>query len=562
MEDLKYLDILKLNQEQKFDKSLPLMTVSVLSNTTITQVKDVLELKCKKLTGNIKLNIGDYDNIVQDSERYSQSNLVIIFWDIINIIEDFQFQIELMSINEIDALIDKTKNEISLVLKNLSKASKVLFNKFSVGAFNWMSVETGRLDYVCAELNEFLQNSQKINLSLVDLNKVFLKNGVESCIDYRYYSSSKSLYTIGFYKSYVKLIEPYLRVMLGRVKKVLILDCDNTLWGGVIGEDGIQGIQINNTSPKGNIFREVQVLIKKMAREGVLVNLNSKNNFEDVQEVLDKKGFITISNEDLIVKKVNWNNKVQNINEIITELNVGKDSAVFVDDSDFEVNLVRENIKEIDVLQVPKNFYDYPFKIREIAQMFYSGEKSKEDVKRVEMYKAEQKRKDSTEKFKNLNDYIESLEIVMNVVVDDRDNVDRLSQMTQKTNQFNLTTNRYSVSDVITFIESENYKVLSLDVRDKYGNYGITGMSILKVDGEVFEIETFLLSCRILGRGIEKMFYNYIIDYCSGLGCTIIRSSYVKTIKNSQVADFFELNGMNVIDRNDKETLFELKLSN
>ena len=562
MSDLKYSEILKLNKELEFDTSQPLMTVSVLCNTTNSQIKEVLELKCKHLEGNIEVNIGDYDNIVQDSFKFNKSNLVIVFWEAINIIDGLQYEIELMSFEEIDGLVEKTINELTLMLKNLESTSKIIFNKFSASPFTWMSLEKGKLDYFCERLNHFIENSQKVNLSLVDLDKVLLKEGVDNCIDYRFYSSSKSLYTIGFYKTYVKLIEPHLREMLGRVKKVLILDCDNTLWGGVIGEDGVEGIKVDKTSAKGKVYREVQILIKKLAKQGALINLNSKNNYEDVQQVLESPQFMPLSDDDIIIKKVNWNNKVQNINEIIKELNVGLNSTVFIDDSDFEVNLVRENLSEVDIVQVPKKIYNYPFIFRVMSQMFYSTGNTAEDLTRVEMYKTEQKRKEVTTKFDNLDDYINSLEIIAEVSVDPIESIERLAQMTQKTNQFNLTTKRYSKADMTLFVESENFSVFSLSVDDKFGSYGITGLAIIRIDGDKAVIDSLLLSCRILGRKIEIAFFNEIIKFCISKNLKQIDSIFIETKKNIQVKSFYDLMGMKVMNSVGNEKNYTLQLNN
>lgn len=557
MEELSYTEIMQMNNARGYNEQAPLSEVVVMSNITVNPIKELLELKCKLLEGNINLTFGDYDNLVQDSFKYKTSKLVVIFWEAVNLLDGLQYRIEHIDDQLLNELIDKTKKEILMVFQNLSNVSKVLMNKFTAKPFNYMKVAQDKLDLLCLELNTFLEEKAPANVSLIDTEKIFVHLGVRECIDYRYYLSSKSLYTIPFYKSYIKLIEPFLRALFGRTKKLLVLDCDNTLWKGIIGEDGKDGLKISENKGVGMIYWEVQNLIKSLTQEGVLISLNSKNNEQDVEITFSDEDFMPLSNEDIIIKKVNWQNKVQNIKEIVDELNIGMNSVVFIDDSDFEVNLVKESLPEVDVVQVPSKIYDYPFVIRRIREMFYNDALTQEDLKRVEMYKVEQSRKQSEERFDNLEDYINSLKIETKVYIDETDIVERCAQMTQKTNQFNLTTKRYTLNDMNKFLNSEHISVFALDVKDKFGSYGITGLAIVEFINEVAVIDTLLMSCRILGRGIEQSFFEEIRNFVRDKGATVIKANYIKTLKNAQVEEFYDKMGMNLILSNEQEKKYE-----
>lgn len=300
-----------------------------------------------------------------------------------------------------------------------------------------------------------------------------------------------------------------------KLKKAIIFDCDNTLWEGVIGE--------------GNVVANIDIFcdIILLANHGVIVGLCSKNNEGDLADILQEyEPYIS-------VKRINWKDKVSNLKEIAEELNIGLDSIVFVDDSAFEIELVRSKLP--DVLCI------YPNELSSTVAKWFdlSG-----DFTKTQQYKANYLRKKEEEQFTNIDDYLASLDMVLTVKVNNFDQIPRISELTQKTNQFNLTTRRYTESDIKMFMTYD--KVYSLSVRDKFGDNGLTGVCITNLD----EIDIFLLSCRILGRGIEYAFLDKIVECRVNRGFRYLCGEYIATPKNSQVSDFYAKAGFELYEDN------------
>jgi len=252
--------------------------------------------------------------------------------------------------------------------------------------------------------------------------------------------------------------------------------------------------------------------------------------------------------------RVNWDDKATNIESIVKELNIGIDSVVFIDDSPFEINLVKTRLPEVATFQVPNKIQDYPILFRNIMKLFYSVSNTNEDKSRTVQYKQESLRKESTSQYSDLISYLKSLKIKISISINDNRIIPRLSQMTQKTNQFNLTTKRYSESDIERFIFSTEHDVISWSVSDKFGDSGITGLCIIEFSKESTIIDTFLMSCRILGRNIEYVVLDYIIKYLRSKGVINVSSIYIKTMKNKQVSDFYIACGFQVISHCAKTT--------
>lgn len=552
---LKYTEILAANQ--KLGKSLQGKDypVGIISNITVNQLKEIFEYSLRNEGINASCTMGNYDNIVQDSGRMSNNKLVVIFWELANIIDGFQYKAGLMSTEVLSDLIERVKNELSFVFNNLKDTTHVVINSFSSLVFNVYSIDTNNFDKIANELNQYLAANLPPNFTIINTDKIIAQLSMEKSIDLRYFYSSKALYSIDFYKSWSDFVLPLVRSLNGKAKKALIFDCDNTLWKGVLGEEGFDNILISGTQPGGAPFEEVQSLAKQLSREGIIVGLCSKNNPGDVDEVLAKHPKMTLKEEDLTIKKVNWTDKVSNLESIARTLNIGKDSLVFVDDSNFEINFVKEALPEIITIKVPEKISDYPRIIRKNLELFYNASKTVEDLKRVKMYKEQEKREESKTGFENLESYIKSLNITLEIYINDPAIIPRMSQMTQKTNQFNLTTIRYSESDIQKFVDSPDYTVVAIGVNDKFGDNGITGLAIIKYVGIQAEINTFLMSCRIIGRNIENCFFDYLIDLLMKKDIRILNASYIKTLKNNQVSNFYDNLGF-TLEKEEKDNKY------
>jgi len=412
MEGLKYFEILKeLKQLRETQAENSCNTkIKVLSNITVNQLSEILEYGLRKENVPAEISIGNYDNIVQDSLTCSEDEIVILFWELINIIDGFEYEIDSLDEEELDSLIIKVKYEMDLVLNNLKGCRLVLWNLFHSLPYS-TALDKSIWKKLVSELNSHLKKHITANVHLIDTNHVIARQGEHISFDIRNYFSSKAFYSVDFFKSYTKHILPVLLSVSGKVKKALILDCDNTLWKGVIGEDGMDGIRLSKRDKGGLPYYVVQRQLLNLYNKGVLLCLCSKNNPEDIDEVLAQHGDMQLRNEHFVVKKVNWEDKVSNLRAIATELNIGLDSLVFVDDADFEVNLVREALPEVNVYQVPEKSYQYPIMMREIAFQFYNPFLTKEDKEKSRHY-LEQKERDSVKKqHRNIEDYLRSLNI-------------------------------------------------------------------------------------------------------------------------------------------------------
>jgi FkbH-like protein len=559
---MNYIEILRRNKELEVEliKYSP-YKISILSNITLNQIKEILECSIRERGVNAKVDFGDYDNIVQDSKNFSSSDCVIVFFEIDNIADNFGYKIELMSNEQIDSIEMKIKTSINFILSNLSKTSTVFFNLFS-SLFDESSIQKeSQLTSLAKRLNQFLVENAPTNLHLINTNQIKAIGSNRKSLDYRFYNSAKSPYTVEFFKNYSNFVTPVIAALNGKAKKILIFDCDNTLWRGIIGEDGLDGIDMSGKGD-GSYFREVQYLVKILQRRGVLIGLCSKNNVHDVDKVLQHHEDMVLRDEDISIKKINWNDKADNLVNIAKELNVGLDSIVFVDDSDFEINNIRQRLPDIETIKVPEKIFQYPSLIRKMSSLFYQESSTDEDLSKASMYRHEQERQESKSSFNNMTEYLQSLKLELNVFIDSKSSFSRIAQLTQKTNQFNLTTKRYSEEDVKKFINNESFSVYTFELADSFGSYGLTGLSIINLKENNAYIDTFLMSCRVIGRNVEINFADYIIMQLKDKGIKKIYASYIKTNKNSQVDNFWERINFNKVRTDKKYVQYELITEN
>ena len=551
MTTLTFAEIIKQNRELESSISGEKYKIAVISNTTISQFKDILEWTLRKEGINADVEVGNYDNLVRDSASYSGHNAVIVFWDAANLLDGIASSIRLSSDAEVNELKGRFRAEIQMVLNNLSGTPLVLFNKFSSKLFENCSLGDSAFFRLCESLNDTLRDFSKPNQITVNTDRIIGQLTSAQTINLRQFYTSKALYTTQFYLAYANAVKPAFLAANGRVKKVLVMDCDNTLWGGIIGEDGIDGIGIGKNTPQGSIFHEVQSIFLALKNQGVLLALCSKNNPEDVQDVLLNHPEMVIRDADIVAKKVNWMDKASNIKDLSLELNVGLDSFVFVDDSDFEIGLVKKECPQVTCIQVPKNIYDYPQIARAVSSEFYKLSNTAEDSRKTEMYLEEQERKNLAGKFESIDEYLASLGLKIKFYWGKAAPIPRASQMTQKTNQFNLTTRRYTEEEISRFINSPLHRLAVFSVSDNFGDSGVTGLIIISENPETpneCEIDSFLMSCRVLGRNIELKFFDEVIQKLKAEGYKTIKALFIPTSKNAQVANFYEKVGFSPVD--------------
>jgi FkbH-like protein len=543
------LEIMLLKEEQ--------IKIKILSNITLNQLKPALEYSLRKNGLNANLTIGQYDNIIQESCNIKPDEIPIIFWELSNIKENILFEIETFDEKTFEIYLNKVKSELKIVFQNLKKSKIVIFNKFSHLLFSYSNLKETNFEIFTSKLNYYLNENLPTNFILIDINKPISQVSTLNSIDLRGFYLTKTLYTFTFLSCYSKFISPIIFALYGKSKKAIILDCDNTLWKGIVGEDGLSGISLSEKDKSGVYFKQLHFVLKKIALKGILLGICSKNNYKDVEDVFNSREDFILNTSDFVIKKINWIDKATNLKKISSELNIGIDSLVFIDDSKFEINLINEVMPSVKTIQVPENLYEYPILLLNSLDLFFSLSSSNEDKNRTEMYISNELRQKDKNNFGDFESYLKSLDILLTISNKDKKAIDRIVQLSQKTNQFNLTTTRYTNNEIEYFFQSIEHDIFTLNVSDKYGESGITGLCIVKYDHDNAYIDTLLLSCRILGRNIEKVFLFQILQMIKTKNKKNIFSKYIKTLKNNQVQDFYENSNFELISQtgNTKEYL-------
>jgi FkbH-like protein len=368
--------------------------------------------------------------------------------------------------------------------------------------------------------------------------------GHAAAFDTRFYFRNKAPYTGVFFNELARRIASISRNFGTYFYKVLVLDCDNTLWGGVIGEDLISGIKLGPFDYPGNIYWRMQHEFSALERNGILLCLCSKNNLADVDEVFQSHPEMVLKPSQIIFKKVNWNDKSTNLIELSKELNVGLDSIVFLDDSSFECESVRQQLPMVKTIQVPVNLSQYPQAVHEIKELFMAGGISADSRGKTEQYRQRADALASQVQFESQEAYFFSLKMKVELSCNSISSLERISELTMKSNQFNLTTQRYSETEILHFMQSSDIDIYSFHVSDKFGKSGLTGVIFLRYVDKGVIVENFLMSCRVIGRGVETVLWSKIASNALHRGCDELRAMYVRSAKNSQVVDFYDRLGL------------------
>ena len=333
----------------------------------------------------------------------------------------------------------------------------------------------------------------------------------------------------------------YSRALLGCSKKCLVVDLDNTLWGGVIGEDGLDGIKLGSTYP-GSAFIDFQHSIMGLLSRGVILAVASKNNLSDVEEVFAKHPSMVLQQTDFSAFEVHWNSKVESLNRIANQLNIGLDHLVFVDDNPAECEQVRIHLPRVTVIQLPTQPEHYSKALLENG-WFDTLSISTEDIKRSVLYEQRAQAEALRETATDLEGFYRDLDMTLSFSPVNGKNLPRAAQLTQKTNQFNATTRRYSEGDIAGRMADPAWTLAVVSVADRFGDNGIVGFMMGYVEDKVFTIDTFLLSCRVIGRTVETAMLAYLCEVAASTQAAILVGEIVPTEKNLPVRDVFERHG-------------------
>jgi FkbH-like protein len=351
----------------------------------------------------------------------------------------------------------------------------------------------------------------------------------------------------------------FLHPLTGKVAKAVAVDLDNTLWGGVIGEDGMAGIQVGSEYP-GAAYRELQRALLDLSRRGILLAVCSKNNPEEALAALESHPGMLLRPGHFAAMRINWQDKARNLREIAAELNIGLDAVAFLDDNPVEREHVRTEIPEAMVVLLPDDPMRYAQAVRD-APVFERLTLSEEDRGRNQYYAAGRERAALEQAVSSPEEFYRSLEQVVEIQPANAMTVARVAQLTQKTNQFNLTTRRYTEQQIAEMMNCPGWRVLSLKVRDRYADNGLVGVAILREAGAVCEIDTFLLSCRVIGRTVETALLAQAAAEAHGAGAARLEGWFLPTKKNAPAKDFYSRHGFDLAEERDGRQLWRLELA-
>jgi len=375
------------------------------------------------------------------------------------------------------------------------------------------------------------------NLLILDLDSLQRYFGIERSLDDRKWYLYRQPYTEAFWNELGQQLAASLTRQRVAAKKCIVIDCDNTLWGGIVGEDGLAGIALGEDYP-GSVFRDFQHQLLTLRSQGVMVALCSKNNEADVWEVFDRHDGMLLKRDHIVAHRINWQDKVSNICSIAEELNIGLDSFVFVDDSPFEIAHVREALPMVTCLQVPGDVALFPRTVCSF-RLFDQEHISAEDRVRSDLMIQERERRGLSASM-SPQEFRKALALVVEISECRPEHVARVTQLVNKTNQFNLTTRRKSSAEIVKLCGQQSWTVLVVRVADRFGDYGLVGVVLLHKAKKTIEIETLLMSCRVLGRGVEEAIFAKIADIARTAEVDEIVGEYIPTKKNAMVSELYK----------------------
>jgi FkbH-like protein len=409
-----------------------------------------------------------------------------------------------------------------------------------------------------ARIIERYQNHPRIQI--LDLDALVAYAGCQNAMSPQMMSMARIPFSESFLSLLARRIVSHIVATKGLARKCLVLDCDNTLWGGIIGEDGLDGIQIGHDSP-GREYLEFQKTILDLYEQGIILAINSKNNPDDVMQVLNQHPQMLLREKHFASILVNWDSKPQNMQKITEQINIGLDSIVFIDDNPAERELMRQSLPQVETLEMPADPSLFARTLRETG-FFTRAYLTEEDKNRGQIYAAQRKRDQFQQSCATLEDFLKSLEMVVSIHPAGKDDIKRVAQLTQRTNQFNLTTRRYTETDIAAMAQNSAWRIYVLGLKDKFGDNGTVGLALVEIQSKQWRVDTFLMSCRVIGRQVEDALVDRICRDAAKTGCTSISAEYIPTAKNNLVTGFWGKIGFEKENADTKQVRYSRQLKN
>lgn len=457
--------------------------------------------------------------------------------------EDAQRQVAVCRLDFIASICQNPQLEgKKLICMNYPEIDDAVFGSYANQVDSSLTYQVRKLNYGLMKLA-----SEYPNLFVCDIAAVQNKIGRDCMFASNVYVSTEMVLSVDALPFVASRAIDIVSALRGQFKKCLILDLDNTLWGGVVGDDGLEGIQLGHGLGIGKAFTEFQMWVKKLKQRGIIICVASKNNEDTAKEPFEKHPDMVLKLDDIAVFMANWETKVDNIRSIQQVLNIGFDSMIFLDDNPFERNIVRENIPGITVPELPEDpgeYLEFLYGENLFETVSYSGL----DKDRTKQYQVEAKRVSLQKTFTNESDFLKSLNMVSVVSGFTKFNTPRVAQLSQRSNQFNLRTIRYTEADVEAMAADAETIDLSFTLEDKFGDNGLIAVVIMKrQDAETLFVDTWFMSCRVLKRGMENFTLNTMVEQAKAQGYKRIVGEYLPTPKNKMVEDHYSKLGFTIV---------------
>ncbi len=567
----KYIDFIKAKKiKESYSKKdgLKKIKIAIFQGSTVDELKNILELFLLNEGFQPEFYISDYNRIYEEA-HFPQKKLIEFSPDIAYIhvnnknIASYPDILDNSNIisKKIAQEINKYQSIWEAVNKNLS--CNIIQNNFEnpffrfLGSYDSLSPNgvVNYLNRINSELAKKIMNNRNVYLN--DINYLSAKIGLDNWFDPALWYGYKYAVSYNAIPYIAHNISKIIVSIYGGSKKLLITDLDNTLWGGAIGDVGVENILVGSDSPESEAYYDMQAYFKYLKSSGILLAVSSKNEEKNAQNGINAKNSI-LNLKDFSSFKANWKSKDINVKNIIEELNLSQDHSIFVDDNPVERGIVSLNLPSISIPEID----DVASYTSTISSYNYFERKNitKEDINRVKYYKDEIQRKKTSSSFDNYSDYLNSLKMVVKYSVINQNNATRVLQLINKTNQFNPTTKRYTSSEIEKIISDDRYITLTATLSDKYGDNGLVSVVILKFAEKKANIDLWVMSCRVFQRDLEFAVFDYLHEELNKKNIDEVIAHYVPTDKNIPVKDIFKKMGFLITNTSKGETSWKMKI--
>lgn len=531
------------------------LKVHIMGSTTTDMLARAIAVGClqEKILPHITQSL--YGSYIQDvlnpsSELYTiKPDIVVISSDLDSLVTDIPANTPQA---DIDLIIDKKVNQILSIWNRITKdcGAKIIHHFPPPPSYRLTGIAEHYLpasyQNQLQQLIKRLWESEKIGVQIIDFGQFALENGLLKNFAPRSWYSAKLPIENSALPNYIPLFRAALRGVTNTAKKVLVLDLDNTLWGGIIGDDGVEGIKIGNGDAVSEAFAAFQKYVKLLANRGVILAVCSKNNPEIAKTGFDKPGSI-LQVTDFAVFEASWNDKASGLRKIAKQLNVGIDSFVFVDDNPVECNLIKQELPEVAVVNVIDDPADFIYQVEQ-GYWFQFQKYSNDDFARTEAYSSRAAALLEQEEASDLSSYLKSLNMSASAHRPTEEQIERFVQLGQKTNQFNLLTQRFDEETVRNFLKNDDNIIIAASLKDKFGDHGLVSTLIAEKKEDILHIVEWTMSCRVFSRTFEEYIMNTVINEANAKNIKKIIGKYSPTKKNAVVADLYDRLGFEKIN--------------